>query len=121
MNVEDPSRWPLSRYVREVVLPLPDGKVMVGTGAVNIAVGFALLVAVVGQWTDAVRGIHPLLFLTMPIVSGIWFLRAAPMPQLWKFERLIRSPWQRCTDTLFQFLPALLPWFVLVKDLLSSE
>lgn len=39
---EDVSRWPVSRYFREVVAAQPDGRILLAFGKLNIVVGCLL-------------------------------------------------------------------------------
>jgi len=50
------------------------------------------------------------------LVGFLWFIRNMPPPQLTAYEQVLRKPWQRRLDTLFQLIPALLPWVVLAKS-----
>jgi len=114
---EDVSRWPVSRYIREVVAVQPDGRVLLFFGKLNLAVGvlttLSLLFAPV---SPDLAWVHVVLFCAMPLAGFVWFLRDMPSPTLTAFEPIIRRPWKRIGDALFQLFPALFPWVVLVKS-----
>lgn len=114
---EDVSHWPIGRYFREVVATQPDGRVLLLAGKINWAVGVliagSLLFVPVFQ---QLAWVHVVLFLGMPLIGFIWFIRNMPSPQPTAYEHVLREPWQRKLDTLFQLIPALLPWLILVKS-----
>jgi hypothetical protein len=114
---EDVSRWPLGRYFRDVVAAKPDGRVLLVSGKVNCCVGLliacSLLIMPISQ---RLGWIHVVLFVGMPLIGFLWFVRNMPSPQLTAYEPVWRKPWQRKVDTLFQLIPALLPWVVLMKS-----
>ena len=113
---EDVSHWPVSRYVREVVMSQPDGRVLGYSALINWFVGPLLLFLMVGGVGAPLRGVHSLLFIGAPLMGFVWFLRSSPPPQLTAFFSRWRGPGRRNIDTAFQFIPALLPWFVLIRD-----
>lgn len=114
---EDVSRWPVSRYFREVVAVQLDGKVMLFFGKLNLAVGLLVALSLLfAPISSDIAWIHVVLFMGMPLVGFLWFVRDMPSPTLTAFEPIIREPWQRAGDTLFQLVPALLPWVVLIKS-----
>jgi hypothetical protein len=94
----------------------PDGRLLGYSALINWVVGSLLLFLLVGGVGTPLRGVHPLLFLVAPLMGFLWFLRSSPPPQLTAFFSRWRSPGRRKIDTAFQLLPALLPWFVLVRD-----
>jgi hypothetical protein len=114
---EDVSRWPIGRYFREVVATKPDGRVLLFSAKVNWGVG--LLVACSLMFmpiSQHFAWVHVILFLAMPVVGFFWFVRDMPSPHLTASEPILRKPWQRRIDTLFQLIPALLPWLVLAQS-----
>lgn len=112
---EDLSRWPVSRYLREVVASQPDGRLLLWAGALNWCVGAALALSLMSiPLSPRIGWVHAVLFFGTPLIGFAWLLRDMPPPQLTFFERVWRQPWQRKGDTLFQVVPALLPWVVLV-------
>ena len=116
---EDVSHWSVSRYFREVVMTQPDGRVLGYSALINWFVGLLLLFPIVWGLGIPLRGVHSVLFLGTPLMGFVWFLRSSPPPQLTAFFSRWRSPNRRNTDTVFQFIPALLPWFVLIRDIVG--
>src|SRR5918999_3644969 len=108
---EDVSRWPISRYFKEVVASQPDGRFLLVAAKINWCVGalaaFSLLFIPISQH---LAWLHVALFFCMPLVGFLWFLRDMPSPRFTVFEHVLRQPWQRKIDTAFQLFPALLPW-----------
>jgi len=114
---EDVSRWPLGRYFREVAAAKPDGRVLLFSGRVNWCVGLLIACSLIFMpISQRLEWVHVVLFLGMPLVGFLWFIRNMPPPQLTAYEQVLRKPWQRRLDTLFQLIPALLPWVVLAKS-----
>jgi hypothetical protein len=114
---EDVSHWPVGRYFREVVAAQPDGRVLLFAGKVNWCVGFLLASSLLFMPISRSLGwVHVVLYLAMPLLGFLWFIRNMPSPQLTAYEHVWRNRWQRRIDTLFQLIPALLPWVVLVKS-----
>lgn len=95
----------------------PDGRLLGYSAFINWFVGFLLLLLMVGGVGAPLRGVHSLLFLGAPLMGFMWFLRSSPPPQLTAFFSQWRSPVRRNVDTAFQLIPALLPWGVLVHDI----
>jgi hypothetical protein len=111
---EDVSQWPVGRYLREVAAKQPDGRALVLGSAINFGAGGLLAVLIImtgslqfGTW------LHVVLFVCVPFVGLVIFLRDMPSPQLTAFEHVIRSPWMRKVSTAFQVFLAALPWWVL--------
>ena len=116
-NFEDVSRWPISRYFREVVASQPDGRVLLLFGKVNLVVGSLIALSLIfAPITPQIGLVHVLLFLCMPIIGFVWFVRDMPAPTLTAYVDVVRPQWQRKVSTLIQVVPALLPWVVLVKS-----
>ena len=101
---EDVLHWPVSRYFRQVVMSQPDGRLLGYSVLINWFVGLMLLLLMVGG-------------IGAPLMGFIWFLRSSPPPQLIAFFSRWRSPIRRNVDTAFQLIPALLPWGVLIQDM----
>lgn len=114
---EDVSRWPVGRYFRKVVAARPDGRVLLLSGKVNWCVGFLIACSLIFMpISQRLAWVHVVLFLGMPLIGLLWFVRDMPSPQLTAYERALRKPWQRKADALFQLIPALLPWMVLAQS-----
>lgn len=112
---EDVSRWPVSRYFREVVAAQPDGRVLLFFGRSNIPVGVLILLSLLfAPLSENLAVIHAVLFLGMPLLGFVWFLKDMPSPTLTAFESVIREPWQRMVSVALQLFVGLLPWVVLV-------
>ena len=117
---EDVWRWPISRYVREVVASQPEGRLWLFAAKLNSGIGVLIAASLLFiPLAQHLAWVHVVLFLGMPLVGFIWFIRDMPSPTHTAFERDLRRPWQRKVDFLFQLFPALLPWVVLVKPCLS--
>ena len=113
---EDVSRWPLGRYFREVVASQPDGRLLLLAGKINWCVGsLSALILLFVPIFQRLTWLHVGLFFCMPLIGFMWFIRDMPSPQFTAYEHVLRKPWQRGIDTLFQLIPALLPWVVLVE------
>lgn len=114
---EDVSRWQVARYIREVVAVQPDGRVLLLAGKVNWCVGFLIACSLMFlPISQHLAWLHVVVFLGMPLIGFLWFIRNMPSPQLTAHEPLWRKPWQRRIDAWFQLIPALLPWVVLAKS-----
>lgn len=101
-------RWPVSRYLREVVGSQPEGRILLHFGKLNLSVGLVLLLSrLFFPLSPHLSWVHVVLFLGMPMVGFLWFVRNMPS---------LREPWQRKVDALFQLLPALFPWFAIVES-----
>jgi hypothetical protein len=86
-------------------------------GKVNWCAGFLLASSLIFMPISQSLGwVHIVLYLGMPLIGFLWFVRSMPSPQLTGYEHVLRKPWQRRIDTWFQLIPALLPWVVLVKS-----
>jgi hypothetical protein len=93
---EDVSRWPVSRYFREVVAAQPDGRVLLALGRVNLIAGCLLaLWLLLSPQSGNLGGVHVVPLLGLPLVGFVWFLQDMPPPQLTAFEHIMRAPWQR--------------------------
>ena len=65
---EDVSRWPVSRYFREVVASQPDGRVLLSLGKANLVAGCLLaLWLVLAPQSISLGGVHVVLFLGLPL------------------------------------------------------
>lgn len=116
-NFEDVSRWPISRYFREVVASQADGRVLLLFGKLNLAVGLLVALSLIFKpITPHIGWVHVVFFLCMPIVGLLWFVRDMPAPTLTAYVDVVRPHWQRKVSALIQLIPALLPWVVLVKS-----
>ena len=114
---EDVSRWPVSRYMREIVATQPDGRVVLFFGKVNLSTGVLLAVSLLYMPVlPHLTWVHVILFLGMPLIGFVWFVKDMPSPELTAFEHIMRQPWQRMVSVLFQLFPALLPWYAIVKS-----
>jgi len=114
---EDVSRWPVSRYFREVVASQPDGRVLLLSAKINWCAGIAAAISLLFfPVSPHLAWVHVVLFLGMPLLGFIWFLRDMPSPTLTNFEHIWRQPWQRQISFWWQFIPAFLPWLVLVNS-----
>lgn len=113
---EDVSRWPVARYFREVVAAQPDGRVLLFAGKVNWCVGFLIACSLIFMpISQHLAWVHVVVFLGMPLIGFVWFIRNMPAPQLTAYEHVLRKPWQRRIDVLFQLIPAFLPWVALAE------
>jgi hypothetical protein len=118
-SFEDVSRWPVSRYFREVVAAQPDGRVLLAFGKLNIVVGCLLaLWLLVAAPSSKLGGVHVVLFLGLPLVGFVWFLKDMPPPQLTAFEHIMRAPWQRKISVGLQLIVGLAPWAAIAKAIL---
>lgn len=114
---EDVSRWPVSRYMREIMASQPDGRVVLFFGKVNLSTGVLLAVSLLYMPVlPHLMWVHVILFLGMPLIGFVWFVKDMPSPELTAFEHIMRQPWQRMVSILFQLFPALLPWYALVES-----
>jgi hypothetical protein len=113
---EDVSRWPVARYLRAVVAAQPDGRVLLFAGKVNWCIGFLIACSLIFMPISHLAWVHVVVFLGMPLIGFLWFIRNMPSPQLTVYEHMWRKPWQRKIDALFQLIPAFLPWVVLAKS-----
>ncbi len=117
---EDVSRWPVSRYFREVVAAQPDGRVLLFLGKANLVAGCLLaLWLVLAPQSTTLGGVHVVLFLGFPLLGFVWFVQDMPPPQLTAFEHIIREPWQRKISVGLQLLLGLAPWAVALDAVLS--
>ena len=116
---EDVSRWPVSRYFREVVAAQPDGRVLLIFGRLNAVAGslLALWLLIVSPSSN-LGGVHVLLLLGLPLVGFVWFLKDMPSPQLTAFEHIMREPWQRKISVVLQILVGLAPWVAIAIAIL---
>ncbi|WP_157451398.1 hypothetical protein [Caldimonas taiwanensis] len=118
-SFEDVSRWPVSRYFREVVAAQPDGRVLLAFGKLNIVVGCLLaLWLLVAAPSSNLGGVHVVLLLGFPLVGFVWFLKDMPSPQLTAFEHIMRAPWQRKISVGLQIFVGLAPWAAIAKAVL---
>lgn len=116
---EDVSRWPVSRYFREVVASQPDGRVLLSLGKANLVAGCLLaLWLVLAPQSISLGGVHVVLFLGLPLVGFVWFLKDMPSPQLTAFEHIVREPWQRTVSVGLQLIVGLAPWAAAVSAVL---
>lgn len=116
---EDVSRWPVSRYFREVVAAQPDGRVLLTLGRLNILTGCLLVLwLLIGSPSDNLGGVHVVLFLGLPLVGFVWFLKDMPSPQLTAFEHIMREPWQRKISVGLQLIVGLAPWAAIFESLI---
>ena len=114
---EDVSHWPVGRYFREVVAVQPDGRTWLFAAKVNWCVGSLIACSLLFMpISQHLAWVHVVVFLGMPLMGFLWFIRNMPSPQLTAYERVLRQPWQRRIDTWFQLIPALLPWVVLLES-----
>lgn len=116
-NFEDVSRWPISRYFRVVVATQPDGRVLLFSGKVNLLVGSLIALSLIyAPITPQIGWVHVLLFVCMPILGLVMFVRDMPPPTLTAYVDVVRPQWQRKVSAVIQVVHALLPWVVLVKS-----
>lgn len=116
---EDVSRWPVSRYFREVVAAQPDGRVLLTFGRLNIVAGCLLgLWLLIASPSSNLGGVHIVLLIGLPLVGFVWFLKDMPSPQLTAFEHIMREPWQRKISVVLQLFVGLAPWAAIAKALL---
>lgn len=116
-NFEDVSRWPISRYFREVVASQPDGRILLFFGKVNITVGVLVALSLIfAPITSHIGLVHVLLLICMPLIGLVWFVRDMPVPTLTAYVDVVRPHWQCKVSALIQLIPALLPWVALVKS-----
>jgi hypothetical protein len=114
---EDVSRYLVSRYLREVVASQPDGRVVLFFGKLNLGVGVVLALSLLFMpFLPHLAWVHVVLFLGMPLIGFVWFLRDMPSPRFTAFEHIMRAPWERKVSGLFQLFPALFPWYALVES-----
>jgi hypothetical protein len=112
LPADDPTRWPLSKFVREFMTMHWDGRLVLGSMAVNWAAGLLSAVALlVGPGSTALAWVHVLLFGGMPVAGFVWFLRDTVS---W------RERGQVAVSLVFQAFLALLPLAVLVQSLLRK-
>jgi hypothetical protein len=112
---EDVSRWPVSRYFREVVAAQPDGRVLLSLGRVNLIAGCLLaLWLLLSPQSGNLGGVHVVLLLGLPLVGFVWFLKDMPSPQLTAFEHIVREPWQRKISVALQLIVGLAPWAAVI-------
>lgn len=116
-HFEDDSRLPVSRYFREVVAEYPDGRVLIFFGKLNIVVGILVMF-----WlcfvpiSSNLTWIHVVLFLGLPLLGFVWFVRDVPSPWLTEYVPVILQPWERVISVIAQLFVALFPWFVILKS-----
>lgn len=109
LPTDDPGRWPVLKLVRELMPLHWDGRLVLGSTALNWATGLLCSLALLaGLSSAALAWIHVLLFVGMPVTGFVWFLRDSVS---W------REGWQVAVSIVFQAFLALLPWVVLVQSL----
>jgi hypothetical protein len=79
---EDVSRWPVARYLRAVVAAQPDGRVLLFAGKVNWCIGFLIACSLIFMPISHLAWVHVVVFLGMPLIGFLWFIRNMPSPQL---------------------------------------
>lgn len=116
-HFEDVSRWPVSRYFRGVVAEQPDGRVLIFFGKINIVVGILVLLWLwFAPISSNLTWVHVVLFLGLPLVGFVMFVRDKPSPWLTEYVPVILQPWERVISVISQLFVALFPWFVILKS-----
>lgn len=116
---EDVSRWPVSRYFREVVATQPDGRVLLFFGRANlIPGGLIALWLLLSPESGDLGGVHVVLFFGLPLVGLVWFIKDMPSPELTAFEHIVREPWQRKIAVGLQLIVGLAPWAAVIDALM---
>ena len=108
---DDISLWPLSRVLRAFVLYQPDGRIWAIFSAINIVAGCVItLLLLISSYTRGLAWVDVLLFLGMPLVGFVWFLRDLPSSAAID----VRYVFQKIISSMLQCVAGLLPWFTLL-------
>lgn len=97
-----------TKFISAAVSSGIPGHVLLISLLVNWAAGLCSLICLLFlKNLIHIEWLHVVLFLGMPLVGFVWFLRDT---------YLSHSKFRQIVDGIFQLFPALFPWFVLVEN-----
>jgi hypothetical protein len=112
VRVDDPARWPVSRFVREFMPSHWDGRVALASIAVNWPAALVCaLTLVLLPASTSLAWVHVVAFTGMPVIGFAWFLR-----DVFGWRR----PWQVPVNVIFQVVWAVFPWVILAQSIIKK-